>query len=140
MVGKENAPESLEKYYELKYNDPEGYQKLKDLYKGFSSGELTRNAAGQTVKIVNHVKLNGEEPNSITQRVNKKGGIDRNYYDENGRQFKQISNNGHDEVRYEKYCKGGAHVHVYNYDDSGELSRTDRQLTEEERKENADIL
>ena len=95
VVGKKNAPESFEKYYELKYNKPEEYKKLRELYKGFSSGELVRNASGQTVRVVKHVKITGEEPNTITQRVNKNGGIDRNYYDENGRQYKQITNNGH---------------------------------------------
>lgn len=141
VVGKENAPETLEKYYELKYNNPEGYQKLKDLYKGFGSGTLTRNAAGQTVKIVNRVKLTGEEPNSITQRVNKKGGIDRNYYDENGRQFKQISNNDHGHKNESKFGKHGEHGHDYDCEHLPADPRSEaRELTAQERKENADIL
>ncbi len=141
VVGKKNAPESLEKYYELKYNSPEEYKKLRELYKGFSSGELVRNASGQTVRVVKHVKITGEEPNTITQRVNKHGGINRNYYDENGRQYKQISNNDHGHKDESVFGKHGEHAHDYDYEQpSSDPRKRARELTEQERKENADIL
>ena len=53
---------------------------------------ITKNAVGQSVIIVKKTKIKAN-PNSITQVVNKKGGIDRNYYDNDGNQIKQISNN-----------------------------------------------
>ena len=102
---------------------------------------ITHNALGKSVKIVNHIELTNGEPNSITQKINRKGGIDRNYYDENGRQIKQISNNDHNHQKEKDFGKHGEHAHDYQYDDNGNLiSRNVRELTEEERKENEDIL
>lgn len=98
------------------------------------------NAAGQPIMKVDHVNLY-EAPNSITQKENAKGGIDRNYYDANGRQFKQISNNHHNHQRAKKYGKSGEHAHDYVYDEKGNLiDRPMRELTDQERKDNADFL
>ena len=52
------------------------------------------NAAGQTIIKVSKSDIKGPR-NGITQKTNAKGGIDRNYYGADGRQTKQISNNGH---------------------------------------------
>ena len=81
------------------------------------------------------------KPNSITERIAAKGGIDRNYYDNNGRQYKQISNNDQGNPKKHPYGKHGEHAHDYIYDDQGKLiKRTTRKLTEEERKEIENIL
>ena len=81
------------------------------------------------------------EPNSITQVENKKGGIDRNYYDSDGRQIKQISNNDHGKPKQHPYGKHGEHAHDYQYDEDGKLTgRPLRELTDIEREENGDIL
>lgn len=99
-----------------------------------------KNAAGKDIIIVEHTKLTGE-PNSITQVTHKRGGIDRNYYDDAGRQFKQISNNDHGKPAKHPRGKHGEHVHDYIYDNTGKLiKRPDRDLTDEERKENSDFL
>lgn len=98
------------------------------------------NAAGQNIIEVDKNELTGP-PNGITQHTNRKGGIDRNYYDENGRQIKQISNNDHFHHKQHNYGEHGEHAHDYVYDDSGNLiGRPHRELTESERKENSDIL
>lgn len=98
------------------------------------------NAAGQRIMKVDRVNLY-EAPNSITQKENAKGGIDRNYYDANGRQFKQISNNDHGHPRAKKYGKNGEHAHDYVYNEKGNLiDRPMRELTDQERKDNADFL
>lgn len=102
----------------------------------------TKNAVGHTVKIVekSEVKLQGE-PNTITQTQNKKGGIDRNYYGEDGQQTKQISNNDHGHKAESKLGKHGEHAHDYVRDKDGKLRHGKaRELTDEERKENDDIL
>ena len=99
-----------------------------------------KNAAGNGIIEVEHTELTGT-PNSITQVTNKKGGIDRNYYDESGRQSKQISNNNHGHPKSHNYGEHGEHAHDYIYDDSGKLlSRPIRELNDKERKENGDIL
>lgn len=140
VVGKSNAPATLDKYYELKYNNPEKFKELRELYKGIESGKYVLNAVGHPVEIVKHINpLNGK-PNSITQTVTARGGINRNFYDENGRQYKQLSNNGHDEAqKVKKYGNKGEHVHDYLYTEE-KIIRRERSLTELERKENADIL
>lgn len=102
----------------------------------------TKNAAGKVVKIVNQssVKPKGE-PNSITQTVSKKGGINRNFYDDKGNQYLQISNNDHGHKKESKLGKHGEHAHDYFLDESGKITHGEaRELTEEERKENGDIL
>ncbi len=99
-----------------------------------------KNASGQTVKIVEHSRLHSK-PNSIEQTENKKGGVNRNYYDENGAQSKQISNNDHGNPKMHNYGKNGEHAHDYVYDDDGNLiDRPSRELNDDERKENSDIL
>lgn len=99
-----------------------------------------KNAVRKDIIEVEHVQLTGE-PNSITQITHAKGGIDRNYYNETGRQTKQISNNDHGFPNTHKYGEHGEHAHDYIYDDSGELiDRPIRELSDEERKGNDDIL
>ena len=99
-----------------------------------------KDAAGHSIIKVNRTTLEGPA-NSITQITHKKGGIDRNYYDTNGRQYKQISNNNHDKPKAHPYSKKGEHAHDYIYDENGQLiNRPMRELTEEERRENDDIL
>lgn len=98
-----------------------------------------KNAAGKDIIEVKRITLTGT-PNSITQLTGKKGGIERNYYDENGRQYKQISNNNHGNPKQHSYGANGEHAHDYSYSDDGKVKRTTREMTVEERKENEDIL
>lgn len=100
---------------------------------------ILKNAAGQDIIEVKRVTLT-ENPNSITQLISKKGGIERNYYDENGRQYKQISNNDHGNAKRHPYGNKGEHAHDYVYKDDKLIGRPTRELTENERKENLDIL
>lgn len=99
-----------------------------------------KNAAGKDIIEVKKTTLTGT-PDTITQVTGRKGGIDRNYYDSSGRQSKQISNNNHGNPKMHPYGQNGEHAHDYLYDDTGKLTgRPIRELTEEERKENDDIL
>lgn len=98
-----------------------------------------KNAAGRDIIEVKRTTLTGT-PNSITQLTSKRGGIERNYYDENGKQYKQISNNNHGNAKMHPYGKNGEHVHDYVYEDGKLIDRPTRELTEDERKENEDIL
>lgn len=81
------------------------------------------------------------EPNCITEVINKKGGIDRNYYGADGKQIKQISNNDHGKPKKHPFGEHGEHAHDYVYDENGKvIERTIRELNPQERKENEDIL
>lgn len=120
----------------------EGFRRVKTLDKPKKSDIMgvTTNAAGKTVNIVRGTEIHGE-PNSITQVINKKGGIDRNFYDENGNQRLQISNNGHGHKKEEAIGLHGEHAHDYYLDQNGELKHGNaRELTDSEREENGDML
>ncbi|MDE7185752.1 MAG: hypothetical protein K2O40_15115, partial [Lachnospiraceae bacterium] len=74
-------------------------------------------------------------PNSITQKTNAKGGIDRNYYGSDVRQKTQISNNGHGHKKEEALGKHGEHAHDYFWDKDGNMTRSEaRELTEQEER------
>lgn len=81
-----------------------------------------------------------ESPNSITQEVLKNGGVNRNYYDNEGKQIKQISNHNHGNAKHHPFGEKGEHAHDYIWKDGELIGRPARELTEEERKENSDIL
>lgn len=103
------------------------------------TGNLLQNAEGKAILKVARTTLRGM-PGSITQKESAKGGIERNYYGPDGRQFKQVSNNSHGNPKMHPYGKQGEHAHDYTFDESGKLKRSTRELTERERKENSDIL
>ena len=78
-------------------------------------------------------------PNSITQRTGAKGGIDRNFYGNDGKQTLQISNHGH--KKEEALGRHGEHAHDYFWDKDGNMTRGEaRELTDQERMDNNDFL
>ena len=81
-----------------------------------------------------------ERSNSITQVILKSGGVNRNYYDNEGKQIKQISNHNHGNAKHHPFGEKGEHVHDYIWEAGKLIGRPARELTEEERKENSDIL
>ena len=105
----------------------------------FAQGKMLTNAAGQPIIEVEKVDVYGPT-NGITQKVNAKGGIDRNYYDSDGRQSKQISNNGHGHKKEEAMGLHGEHAHDYTLVNGLPIHGKPRELNDKERKENADIL
>jgi len=97
------------------------------------------NAAGQGIIEVTKTLLNSD-PDLIAQVTLAKGGIDRNYYGDDTFQVKQISNHDHGNPKEHPFGKHGEHAHDYIWQDGKLVDRPMRELTEEERKENADIL
>lgn len=81
-----------------------------------------------------------ERSNSITQEILKSGGVNRNFYDDEGKQIKQISNHNHGNAKHHPFGEKGEHAHDYIWKDGELIGRPARELTEEERKENSDIL
>nr|DAH96673.1 MAG TPA: minor capsid protein [Caudoviricetes sp.] len=80
------------------------------------------------------------DPNSITQEALKNGGVNRNYYDNEGKQIKQISNHNHGNATRHPFGKNGEHAHDYVWEKGKLVGRPVRELSESERKENRDIL
>lgn len=99
-----------------------------------------KNAAGESIIPVKHTTTTAT-PNSITQYTNAKGGIDRNFYGDDGRQTLQISNHDHGHKKEAGFGAHGEHAHDYTWDDSGNFQRGDaRDLTDDERRDNSDFL
>lgn len=124
------------------YNEETGKLEGSEPYADDDGGaeKTTKNAAGQTVKIVDHINLKGD-PNSITQIEYKKGAIDRNYYGNDGMLSIQICNSDHGHPKQHPFGKNGEHAHDFKYDENENLiSRIPRDLTDEEREDNGDIL
>lgn len=106
----------------------------------YRNDNLLKNSAGIDIIKVNQTKSTAE-PNSITQKTNAKGGIDRNFYGNDGKQIKQISNNGHGHKKEEALGKHGEHAHDYIWDKDGNMTRSEaRELTDQERRDNEDFL
>lgn len=66
--------------------------------------------------------------------------MNRNYYDNEGKQIKQISNHNHGNAKRHPFGEKGEHAHDYIWENGKLTGRPVRELTEEERKENSDIL
>lgn len=101
--------------------------------------EGLRNAVGKAIIKAEHFDLTGE-PGSILQVVNRRGGVDRAYYGEDGRMQKQISNNDHGHATERGFGRHGEHAHDFQWDGDSPSRGRARELTEEERRENDDIL
>ena len=82
------------------------------------------------------------DPNDIIDHVDEDGTIDsRSFYDENGWKIRDIHTKSHGNPKQHPYGQKGEHVDEYEWDEDGRLkNRTRRDLTDDERKENADIL
>lgn len=101
--------------------------------------QTVQNAAGRDIIKVNRTTPHGI-PDSITQVTSKQGGISRNYYDSEGRWIRQISNNNHGNKKQHPFGRNGEHAHDVIWENEKIVDRPARELTENERKENIDIL
>lgn len=82
------------------------------------------------------------DPNSVIDHVGKSGKTEtRSFYGDSGYKEKEITNHDHNYPKRHPFEKHGEHAHDYEWDKKGNLkSRTTRELTEMERKENGDML
>lgn len=85
---------------------------------------------------------NTGEANSVTDHLGKDGKTEtRREYNEKGQISKDITTHDHGHPKQHPFGKNGEHVHEYVWDDDGNLlSRSMRELTDEERIQNEDIL
>ena len=79
-------------------------------------------------------------PNAVTDSVSQnRRQRDRTFFDANGYQYLQISNGPHGNPKNHPFGEHGEHAHDIVIVD-GKQIRTAREISEKERKENADIL
>lgn len=64
----------------------------------------------------------------------------RTFYDAKGLKNKDINTTPHGNPKHHSYGVNGEHAHDYEWDGDKLKSRTTRELTQQERKENSDIL
>jgi len=83
-----------------------------------------------------------DKPGTITDHLNADDIVDtRTFYGEDGYIKKQINTTDHGNPKNHPYGEHGEHAHDFTWDDTGKLiDRKTRELTEEEIKENSDIL
>lgn len=81
-------------------------------------------------------------PNSVVQHNATNGDVlGRTYYDARGFKMKDVHFTNHKQPARHPYGKIGEHAHDFVFDDEGKfVSRSTRELTDDERKENQDIL
>ena len=113
--------------------------KRAELEKAVKSGKIV-SISGVTVGHTPPRKTG--EPNSVVQHNATNGDVlGRTYYDDRGYKVKDIHFSNHKQPDKHPYGKKGEHVHDYVFDDDGKfVSRTTRELTNNEREENLDIL
>lgn len=82
------------------------------------------------------------DPNDIIDKKRPDGSIaTRTTYDESGMKKSEIHTDAHSKHKEGQFGEHGEHAHDYEWNEDGSLKeRTTRNLTEEERKENKDIL
>ena len=82
------------------------------------------------------------EVGMVIDHIGKDGKVDvRAFYGESKLKSKDIHTTAHGNPKQHPYGEHGEHVHDYTWGDDGRLkNKTTRELSEEERKENGDIL
>ena len=82
------------------------------------------------------------EAGMVIDHIGKDGKVDvRAFYGESKLKSKDIHTTAHGNPKQHPYGEHGEHVHDYTWGDDGRLkNKTTRELSEEERKENGDIL
>ncbi len=89
-----------------------------------------------------HPKTNATyKPFAVVDTLSQQGKQhDRTFYDAEGRMIRQISNGPHGNPQKHPFGQHGEHAHDILWEDGVIIDRPVRELTDEERKENADIL
>ena len=89
-----------------------------------------------------HPKTNATyKPFAVVDTLSQQGKQhDRTFYDAEGRMIRQVSNGPHGNPKKHPFGQHGEHAHDILWEDGVIIDRPVRELTDEERKENADIL
>lgn len=115
---------------------------IKNASKLFANGDGSSTI--KPTKVINGHKNTPKlaEPHDIIDHVLDDGTVDsRGFFGDNGVKEKDIHTTNHGNPKMHPYGQHGEHGHDYEWDEEGKLKgKTTRELTEEERKDNGDIL
>lgn len=106
---------------------------------GYNKPITVKNAVGREIIVVSRT-MPTAQPNSVTQTVTVKGGVSRDYYGVDGEWIKQITNYNHGNAKMHPFGERGEHAHDILCKDGKIIDRPVRELTENEKEKNADIL
>ena len=110
----------VDKYGSVKYNE-DGTVKITDDWKNRG-----------------HVSIPKEyRKNTIIELTEKKGDnvqINRTFYNEDGKMYRQIHSGPHGNFKLHPYGKNGEHAHDYEWENGKITNRTTRNLTEKEKR------
>lgn len=146
-LGRENLPETLAEFQQMKYNNTEEYEELQERYRSknpkFNLTSYAHNEAGHILST--HHRTIGSVPKTLRPYAvldyeKKDGHIERTIYDKDGNMKKQIHPTNHGNPKQHPYGNNGEHAHIYKWEDGALIDRNTRDLTENERKEHGDIL
>lgn len=134
-AGKGSTPKETERVALLKQKEIEKYSQ----YRYNKNGTIVV-TDDWTKK--EHPKVSAEyKPYAVVDVLSQKGKqTDRMYYDADGRQLRQVSTGAHGNPKRHPYGRNGEHAHDIIWKDGKIVDRPARELTEQERKENANIL
>lgn len=81
-------------------------------------------------------------PNTVIDHVGKSGAVNmRSFYGNDGMKTMDINTDNHGNPKRHPYGKHGEHAHDYEWDENGDLkNKTTREISDEERERNGDIL
>jgi hypothetical protein len=123
-------------YHDIRGGNPENTGQFSEA----RGGESLTKPQNRGIITVKHTETTAA-PNSVTQEITRHGGINRNFYGDDGRQTKQITNNNHGHPKSHPYGTHGEHAHDYEWDNGSKIPRRNtRELTDEERREAGDML
>lgn len=83
-----------------------------------------------------------DEPGAVIDHQDSTGAVDcRSFYGESGFKEKDLHTDDHGNPKWHSLGQHGEHAHDYEWNDDGTLkNKTTREITDEERKRNGDIL
>lgn len=117
---------------------------LSDAQKSFDPKEIldTKKKDGKIVMTIDRHKSMPLEgvPNSVITHEHNGKNVGRAYYDSKGHKITEIHPGNHGKPNQHKFGSHGEHAHDYIWESGKMVSRKIRELNEDERKENGDIL
>lgn len=91
-----------------------------------------------------HISIPKEyKPFAVIETSSTKNGlsqIDRTLYDKDGVMSKQVHSGAHGNPKLHPYGNQGEHIHIYKWNEDGKLTRITEELSEDDKREHADIV
>lgn len=128
------------------YDNAEGKtskEKINSIRRRMYAENKNRGIIKPTKTVSGHGTLLKEsEPGDVIDHEDRDGNVDiRRFYGDSGLMEKDIHTDAHGNYKAHNFGEHGEHAHDYEFDDNGRLkNKSTRELTDDERKENGDIL